>query len=825
MNHLKIVKSLVHIILLFLIGFWAPQSLGQSSTEYLERVKVLARPISFTYPKMSQVDGLSQKTAHSYENVWVVYSDRSENAALTKPTLGEPKQSTLDFMQPALVIDENADWVKLVEYKEDLFLKDGKKQYSELCCRVKVLGWVEKQKLLLWEVPLHTENRYAIKALAISTADDLRKYTSEESQNERLQNKLNLYDDPELVRKNKSDFRIFSFLFVYKEDKKGNYLVGKDPQLRNYRQNARKSVLGWVDKNSIEKWEKRLCLEPTKDNYEARNKEMVFNALFEDQTDALQYSMDGRFPLREPIWKKQLKERPSPAIKRLPILKSELGNHGGRLFQTGVVTPIFDTKGDTVWSEEDFTKVTMSKEDRDRQNSQVNLLFVVEDSKEMGPYISQVSELIKSIGVVLEETKRNREMLEKPFQFQLGFVIYREEGAEACGEKPIETYTPSVDFNKVAAQFINKIKQSSCAQSSSFAIFQALTGALNLLKGKSYQTNLIILVGAHGNFAPDHVARSQTIIDQLEQTNTSMLIFQPKNMGDAFFDQLQDIQRGAIEKEMEWIADRYSKKPESPAMKKDDRLDGLGRARFPNMYKYDCPKEAPLPGVIMFADSRSPMKPEDLKSVVLEMVLQIQNEKEKIADDADAFVRGQGERPPMNVGMMHYLASMNIKVDDLRKLSYSNVQLFVKGWTSSNAGSANERQNLYKFVVFLTDKEFSDYLEALQKLDSKSETDEALRQNMEDQFKLLAQNYVGKKEAQNMSLSRLLRLMSEVEVKSEIWNRGIDQIKSMPAGEFEKLRNTLVSKIKGLKNYYNIRENAYSIDEMSYYWVPTELFP
>jgi len=801
-------------VLAFCFGVTGSQA--QSPIEYRDQVAVYTRPVSISkYPSMDQTDGVLNKSTVNYDNLWVVYSDRGDNPARVKPAEGEAVQTTLDFMQPALVINENDKWLQLVEYKTDWCLGEGD-EFKKLCGRVKVLGWVEKRKLLLWEVPLHTENKYAIKALAISTASDLQKYTASESTDALVQKKLNLYDDPGLQQKNKSDFRIFSFLFVYKFEN-NRYLVGKDPLIRNYRQNARKTILGWVDASSIEPWKKRICLEPTKDNYSARQKGKIYNVLFEHKSDAQQYSMDGRLS-KDPIWQKQLSERPKPAIKRLPILSSETANHGGRLLLTGVVTPIYDSKGDTVWTEEAYTQMAMSKEQRDAENSIVNIIFVVEDSRQMGPYIPKAQELISEIGAELELTKKNRLMLEKRFQYRLGFVMYRESDADTCGDKSIESWTPTEDFTKLSQTFINKSHQGSCSQSKSFAVCRALDEALKHLKGRALQTNLIILMGIGANPEPDFASRRNELVDKLEQLNTSLFIFQPKNPGtDLFFDQLKQLQKSAIKMEMEWTADRWAIQPDLPNLKEEPKYD--------NTYKYDCPLESPLPGVIMYADPRTPMKPEMMKKFISEMVERIQLEKEKVADDADAFMRGQGERPTMNAGMRHYLASMNISEESLRKLEFNNVQLFVKGWTSTNAGTGADRQNLYKYVVFLTDKEFTDYLESLEKLDLKNETDEKLRENMESQFKALASTFVGKKEAQNMTLDRLLTLMSESEVKSDIWNKRIDQISSMPAVEFDRLKSALLSKLQGLKSYYLNPVNAHSIDEMSYYWVPTELFP
>lgn len=788
-------------------------SFAQSSE--LNEVDVFSRPAAFIHPDGLKVAYELPKTASSQDNLWVVYSDRTGNVARSRPEYSAPVQSNLDFMQAALVIEEKGGWLRLVEYKTNWCPQS---RFKKLCAPIIVLGWVEKEKLLMWEVPLHTStNKYMIKGLAISTAADLMELTQSEDQTHSFQDKLKLFDDPELQVRNKSDFRIFNFLFIFKMEG-SSYLVGKDHIIRSYRGNAKQSILGWVDSKSIRQWRYRICLEPTKDQFAERKQAGMHNALFEKESDAMNYSMEGTLTT-EPIWKKMLSSRPRPGIKRLPILDSKTAGFDGRLVQTGVVTPIYNKQGDEVWSEEDYANVSLSKEQRDAENSKVNLIFVVEDSQDMGIYMPKVHDMIMDIGKGLKQKQDNLSLLEKPFEFSIGFVLYRQDDADACGGKSVLPYTPQPDdYKKVAAAFNNKNEQGSCGNSNTYALLKALEEALNFVKKREYQNNLIVVAGFNANQASDYERRKSALIDRLDSTNTSLLVFQPVNPGnDDFQDQLSFLQMEAMKKESIFVAQRYAIKIADPTLKKVPE--------HMNLFAFDCPEESPLPGVFMFADKSNKMDGELMKKIVTDMVEKSQKQKEKTADESDAFMRGQGERPLMNAGMRHYLASMNIDVENLKKLDYNNVQLFVEGWTSTNAGSSKVK--LYKYVVFLTGQEFADYLDAMAKLNDVKAADVDLRQSMKTQFEKLAKTYAGAKESKGSSITiaDVFKNMTDVPPESKDFNVPISQINSMTDEAFNRMRSSLEIKYQGLKRYYDDKNNAYSVDGLSYYWVPVEYFP
>jgi hypothetical protein len=810
-------KHLSHFLLLLEVGMMLFATEGYAQTSVLKQVEVYTRPAIYINPKSDAPFEKHPKTSpHSLENLWVVHSDRDDNLAYSGPSTDEKVISNLDFMQPALVIGENENWLQLVEYKTTWCL-GSENRYKKLCGSIRVLGWVEKKNLLLWEAPLHTPNNTVIKALAVSTVDDLREMIASENPSLGAQKRLSLYNDPQLQKKNKSDFRIFNFLFVYKMEN-NNLLVGKDHSIVSHRESADRSILGWVDTRSVEQWKFRICLEPTAEQYTERKNGGWYNALFGDESGAQQYSLDGSMPT-EPVWKKLLSVRPAPGIKRLPILDKKPGHHGATLVHTGVVTPIYNSQGSEVWSEEAFTEVSLSKEERDAENSKVNLIFVVEDSRQMGPYLPKVRELILETGQRLEQKRKNLNMLDKPFEFSMGFVLYRQDNADACGDKSVEPYTPQPDdYQKVADAFTNKCHQFSCGTSRTYSMLRALDEALNFVKNKPWQNNLIVVLGTGSNAAVDFSNRKTGLINKLDTSNACLLIFQPKNLGtDDFFDQIKSIQLGAMRKELEFEARKWSRpQVEEPKLIPDPDVE--------NMFALNCPEESPLPGVIMFADKNVPMDEEKLKLILSDMVEKSQQVKERISDEADAFVRGQGVRPPLNAGMRHYLATMNIDVENLQKLDYTNFQLFVKGWTSTNAGKPS--QKLYRYVVFLTGQEFANYLDILAKLNSKSSTDEQLRQNMKSQFESLAKTYAGARESKNSSITiaDVFKYLTDIPSLSQGYNIEISRISSLSAEDFDRLKGNLQKKYEGLKRYYDNKDNSYSLDGLTYYWVPVEYF-
>ena len=129
-------------------------------------------------------------------------------------------------------------------------------------------------------------------------------------------------------------------------------------------------------------------------------------------------------------------------------------------------------------------------------------------------------------------------------------------------------------------------------------------------------------------------------------------------------------------------------------------------------------------------------------------------------------------------------------------------------------------------MVFLTGQEFANYLDILAKLNSKSSTDEQLRQNMKSQFESLAKTYAGARESKNSSITiaDIFKYLTDIPSLSPGYNIEISRISSLSAEDFDRLKGNLQKKYEGLKRYYDNKDNSYSLDGLTYYWVPVEYF-
>ena len=272
-------------------------------------VKVLKMPADFAFHPHGNED-YDAKNLSTFN--WYVYSDRDDNTAYTKANVNSKVNGKVKFLEKYIVTDVKGNFLHL--YKFDLTkLVSSKKGITTLASDAEEIGWMEKSKLLLWRHALYSDKNVITKALPVVQSNEL--------QNLDFKNgKILVYSNPYGNKaENQLSLDITDVLFVYKNEINNRILVGKSCIINSM--DCSKTVVGWVDKKKVKKWEGRIYLQP---NWEPeavaeRKKANIKSALFENFESAAAYRQTGT--QEGNIWDRDPYEIRLSNAKKFPVLE------------------------------------------------------------------------------------------------------------------------------------------------------------------------------------------------------------------------------------------------------------------------------------------------------------------------------------------------------------------------------------------------------------------------------------------------------------------------------------------------------------------------
>lgn len=773
--------------------------------------------LSPTEPRMSKLQA----------NLWVVFSDRENNQTYTQAG-GTEVKTKLGFMTPAYVIEEVGNYVRLVQYEMGPEVFTNRTSSITLKKDLEDYGWVNKSDLLLWQTALCTKEKYAIKGLSVNTASTL---ADIKGQVQKItERKLDLFSDPKLKKSNNKDFRVFDFLFVYKEEGDA-YLVGKLGDLKTVRAVPQNAMLGWVSKSAIKLWKQRLCLEPNTDPraMAERNAAGAKTSVYLTSAACRQFSTNCQTGKPETIvWSKAISARPPAAWRRMPIL-NDIGSIDETMIKTGVVTDIFNKNGDEVISVEEFQGVETEAAKLRADYRNVNVVFVVDGSEEMNDFRFNVINVLKECSEYFEEnSSAYNERDQTGNKYRMGMVVYRDYIEESCPEKDlfIEKRALTEDHGEIVNFFANTRMRNCKDTDTEQAVYYGIHQAVRMFQGKENQTNIIVLLGMGQNRENDSRMSAEVLISDMAKYNVSLLGFQVNAYAidgyEEFTPQVKKLLMGSTDLVKKKMGDKLDRKFSPGALR---QVEGT------YIFKFDCPTNSPLPGAIMFADANNSIDGETLKKVIFRMVKESVDMKEEVLVKMDGHLRGQGQKPQMDEGMFHLLSSIKVDIELLKKTSFDNIQLFVEGYVSNKCPKLNEP--LYNYVVLLTKSELDEIIAKLSLMTDPTANPSKKRANMKTAFESIISGFLGPKEAKkmmtSMSVDDLFQKVTGMPVRGSILKEiklsDIDNMRIVDEVKFNELEKSVINSLAELKLYQADEKNVFSSGDQRLYWVPQQYFP
>lgn len=428
---------------------------------------------------------------------WLVISDRDKNPVYDSPSANGGKVRELKFRDIFFVVDEKEDWLEIAEAPNLNKLKSKS---------IVSIGWVPKDKLLLWKSGLiDYRTKINKKAFLLNKATDLKQVMKMKKDYKELI--VNFYKDPQGQVK-ESEKTIYDYFFVFKKEN-GMMLLGEESELSSY--NISSKLLGWVSERRIQEWNTRISLEPNFQipAFEERkaNSKYHFRA-FGEMKDVKEFVSSDQ--MTNLFWDNDPVKFPSATLAnsdprrfkgnlvRFPMFKK--GNYGGvDFFRSGVIGSINiykNSNGELVpegtMPEQDMAGIKEVLAKLEYKNNNVNVFFVVEGTNNTYPFQQDMAQAIKSL--------RNHSLLNAATNVNYGALIYRDipEGSRII---EYEKLTPDLDkiSNFVAqADFSNKIDQDDYT-----ALYYGLKKSLQVAGFNKDKINIIVLLGTCGDFIAD----------------------------------------------------------------------------------------------------------------------------------------------------------------------------------------------------------------------------------------------------------------------------------------------------------------------------------
>lgn len=420
--------------------------------------------------------------------LWVVFSDRSNNTTYTTP------ERTNRFGELSM-----GDEVCIAEIKGNMALvyKDSRHNYPDIPSSIKSSGWIPMTNLLLWRKCPTDEKDVQMKGIIAINLNNM-------SKDERFESKL--YKSPDNLSNYSALNTDMHFYYVMKETDNGEFaLLCTGSQVNNAQ-----TFYGWVNKKAYTEWNQRSCLEPNwLPNYVERHAdERVF--IYENNSGS-----DNAFVTH---WKfgspngdddHIYKYRMHPRQLRFPVLSQPDANHLVKC------TSFADKTQRSINAANEFAGNISSKVNEiGKQTLQMNIIIAVEASTEMAKYLSAVKD---ALSVCKDFSERGQTV-------QVGLILYRglNSGTSSVTMVPLSNYDD--------AQLESKLQVSQATArltgERNVALAQAIEDAVTPSKMgfNRDQSNLLLIIGNHGT--ADASWSEQRLLDKLVANNIQLASIQ-----------------------------------------------------------------------------------------------------------------------------------------------------------------------------------------------------------------------------------------------------------------------------------------------------------
>jgi len=752
------------------------------------RAKVIQTPIDYIKPTINvDIIGIKEKVSASggrYD--WVVSSDRNNNIVYDKPD-GIPNGMSMDFMESFYVIGENNTYLQLIKYNPAI-ISSGTSRRVDMK-KAEYYGWVSKNKLLLWRNPLvNVITNSDIKGLAVHSVGRLVKGLGGEQQ-------LIFYNSPTLEKmtKNENDIRLSTPLYVY-DKKNDSYLLGTSPELRRSNAASKKIIKGWMSDKYIRLWESRLCLEPNshpKAVAERKSKGIKAN-LFTNYDAALRFKTGKVVSLSKILWDDdQYEQSYSPSQNRMPIM----GEIEGKIYKTGVITEVFNKSNKRVYSAAEYAKLNAEYNVVRDKKQNINMIFVIDGTQSNHSFFTPIINALKNSLELFKNTDK---------RYEIATFIYGKSGEGVIARQPLTSNRLVVI--KTLENYRDKTDLTQDNDDPT-DMYEAINTALRALDPK--ETNIMVLIGDTGNALS---ISKFNLIQKMKEKECGIISFQTRNPtglhGRIYNDFVSQI-KNLIEESSKRINLR-------PTLYQNES----------NTFRLRYPVEAVLPGYINYSDKGATMAQADLEEKIMEMLKVFEKQHEELLRNLDCQIYIECN-PSINDAVLEHIIK-EIPDIDLRKLRDMDYQLFVEAYAPVQIDQLE--YPLFKYVLFLSDRELYDLERKIQRLIPAVSTPSEVREGIIRVYQEIINIHYGSDiPVTNMTIGQTMKVIVGLPATSDLLNaytlKDLMDNRKVSDDEIREIYYYIDEKLVGMKKIIGNPNYFFRSRDNTYYWVPLEMIP
>lgn len=433
----------------------------------------------------------SQEDKSKSGQTWIVYSDREDNLLYNEPKLGTPRSWTLGFHRPFFVVGaQPSGWLNLYDPATN-----------------DTIGWIQASELVLTVHPLQNKNNNSRKVMILPSIDNALSSTVFEPENYQFKSVQNRPDKSESYFI--TEAKKLSIYFVLKESN-GFVLLGKTDNIKN-----QDHIFGWVIKEYITPWDHRIGYGPSFGIDGQVHKDRSI-PIFYRQNELNAYLEVG-CPLNGGAFGTQAiqtteNSSPPPAEKgRMPEIRITSSTNTDQLNLVTIAN---------IDQSDEQLEARAQLEAIKNRIAQLNIVFIVDATHSMSPYLFGISKAIKDI-------VNSGKVIAPNSQVRFGAIVYRdyEDGSNAFKELPLTSDASSFSQKLNAIQCMSRDNDLPEAQ------YHGIIQGLPLLNLDERQSNLVILIGDAGN-KPDEANNYNNlneVIDLLQRYQANFISFQTHN--------------------------------------------------------------------------------------------------------------------------------------------------------------------------------------------------------------------------------------------------------------------------------------------------------
>lgn len=845
----------------------------------LAQKKVLGKPDQFrmptdyfdnplNYEKYIQV-ATKNKDA---KNAWLVISDRDNNSVYEKPDLNSAKVGVVGFREHFYVLEEEKDWIKIVDAQVDELRITNKKRE---------LGWIPKKNILLWNSGVvGLSSNIHKKVLLLNRADDIRNVL-------KLQDKLkvDIYRAPDASSTKEPDLKIFEFYFVMKREN-NMVLLCQESEISPF---TLEKIVGWVDERRCSPWNTRICLEPNyePEGFEERKANPNFRLRAFETFEAASAFAETGGPEKNVYWKddpvgirreKMSKSNPNRfngSVVRFPMLSSNPGaTPGFDYFRSGIVGSIKvkkesskSTSFDSEIAERDYSPIKEYVDEMDRKTDNVNIFFVIEGTDSTYAFKDHIIQAINAI---------NSDVVKGIPNVNYGALIYRDLPEEKTpkGDRLTEFIRLTRDFDKVTA-FIQKTEFRNYVDRDDYtALYHGMLQSLTQAGFRKDELNIILLIGNFGDFKIDADRKKaalktkknmvfddlSTIYQNLNELDAHLYAIQLRNEGTKASNGFAKSGQILILESAKYAYNKYYGNKDNPQTKEllsrlsTDHKIAVGEPAMADIFEgNDIPLEGGrFPGRLVKPAENRYLLPNQLTAYMKNDVNEsIQFMKTLKAIVSDIFVKGSdadgaeiegeykidaGRFAPALADMLNEM----LKDDQVAKMDLFNAlddkyKLFAEVYIPRMIQGA--KYPAVSYVLFMPESDLVEYQRLIQRcLNQAGSSYDKKRENLFEIYKELIVNFSGEtalrsKKPDDFTRSELLQLMQglygsglqinvpldvrigDIRDERKVTNDQIDELLQ----SFKRVEKFLTDALRAAEEY----DFCYRSETGNrYYWIP-----